>query len=215
MADRTAGRRNHLIVFAREPRIGRVKRRLAASIGNVAAGFWYRRQLSDLLRRLSGSGVWRCHLHVTPVTALRSSIWPRPWQVHAQSSGDLGVRMRRALSLPRPGRVVLIGSDIPDIAPRHIRAAFRALGRADIVLGPAADGGYWLVGAHRRRAPPSFAAVRWSTSHALADTVEGLPHGTTVLLLDDTLADVDTATDLAAHRLTQRGQRSRARANEA
>lgn len=188
-------RKEHLIVFAREPRIGTVKRRLAKGLGNVAAGFWYRRQLWSLLRRLKSRSGRRRHLFITPPTALGAPIWPRGWQTRAQSEGDLGARMHHALSVPGTGPAVLVGSDIPDIQARHIDDAFRALARADVVLGPAADGGYWLIGMRRRRAPPRFGRIRWSTAHALEDTIAGFPPGTKVALLE-VLRDVDEARDL-------------------
>lgn len=208
------GRRNHLIVFAREPRIGRVKRRLAAELGLVAATFWYRRQLANLLRRLNGAEPWHRYLFVTPGTARSKPVWPRGWARHAQGSGDLGARMRRALAAPGSGPVVLIGSDIPDIQPRHIRAAFQALGRADMVLGPARDGGYWLIGMRRRRKPPPFGPVRWSGPHAMVDTIEGFGSHNKVVLLE-TLADVDVVGDLTAAGVRAPGQRLHARADGA
>lgn len=185
----------HLIVFAREPRVGRVKLRLSKGIGVVAATFWYRRQLSGLLRRLGRGPTFRHYLFITPGSAHNSNIWPRGWITQPQATGDLGARMHRALSQLGPGPVVLVGSDIPDIQSRHIQAAFRALGRADVVLGPAVDGGYWLIGTSGRRAPPRLGRIRWSSEHALADTIAGFPPGTKVSLLE-TLQDVDEARDL-------------------
>lgn len=207
-------RHNHLIVFAREPRIGRVKRRLAAGLGKVQATFWYRRHLQALLRRLGGTKRWRRHLFVTPRTARRAAIWPAGWTLHVQRSGDLGQRMHHALSAPTKGPVVLIGSDIPDVAPRHIHEAFRALGHADAVFGPAADGGYWLIGLARRRAPAPFGPIRWSSPHALADTLDRLDRRARIVFLE-TLRDVDTVDDLAAARLRMHGRSARARAGVA
>lgn len=188
-------RPRHLIVFAREPRIGRVKRRLSAGLGVVAATFWYRRQLESLLRRLRGHTPRKTHLFLTPKTALHTKIWPKGWSKHAQISGDLGARMHHALSTPRTGPVVLVGSDIPGIQPSHIEAAFQALGRADVVLGPAEDGGYWLIGVAGNKAVPRLESVRWSTPYALTDTTAGFPSGTKVTLLE-TLRDIDEASDL-------------------
>ncbi len=193
------GWRKHLIVFAREPRVGAVKRRLAEGIGIVQATFWYRRNLATLLRRLGGMRGTRRHLFVTPHNALHAGIWPPGWFLQAQRQGDLGRRMQHALDAPGPGPVVLIGSDIPDVRPRHIDAAFRALARADVVLGPAEDGGFWLIGMRRRRAPPRFGPVRWSSEHALADTIAGFPKGTRIAFVE-TLSDVDNAGDLRARR---------------
>jgi uncharacterized protein len=110
-----------------------------------------------------------------------------------QGSGDLGVRMRRPLVAFPPGPVVIIGSDIPGVTRDHIAAAFRVLGARDFVFGPATDGGYWLVGARRRPLPAAlFRNVRWSTSHALADTLAGIARRFSVGYVA-TLEDVDDA----------------------
>jgi glycosyltransferase A (GT-A) superfamily protein (DUF2064 family) len=112
-----------------------------------------------------------------------------------QGGGDLGARMQRIFDAAPPGPAVIIGTDVPHIAPAHIAAAFRLLGRHDAVFGPAADGGYWLVGLKRRpRLLRPFDGVRWSTAHALSDTLanlRGLSIGEVA-----TLTDVDTAADL-------------------
>ena len=112
-----------------------------------------------------------------------------------QGAGDLGKRMARAFySLP-PGPVVLIGGDIPGVTPAHIAKAFAALGDHDAVFGPATDGGFWLVGLKRMQIPDGlFDNVRWSTDHALADTVKSLRDLKIAYI--DTLQDVDTARDL-------------------
>ena len=111
-----------------------------------------------------------------------------------QGRGDLGARMGRALARHR--RAVLVGCDIPDLGRADIAAAFRALGRAQAVFGPAEDGGYWLVGFGPRRPPAPFAGVRWSSEHALADTLANCRSYRVALLRR--LQDVDTAEDLAA-----------------
>ena len=185
----------HLVVFLRAPRLGRVKSRLAAGIGALAALRFYRLATERLLRRVANDRRWRCHIAITPDGAARA---PRSWRVAAcyrgQGSGDLGRRMARVFRELPPGPVVIIGSDIPAITPAHIAAAFRALGNHQTVFGPATDGGYWLVGLRRRpRAPRRlFERVRWSSEHALADTLAGLPRGMSVALLG-TLEDVDDA----------------------
>jgi rSAM/selenodomain-associated transferase 1 len=182
------------VVFARAPRLGAVKRRLAKGIGALAALRFYRGQLSAVLRATARDRRWRTVLAVTPDRA------PARWPVAAprigQGRGDLGQRMLRAMRPHR--RCVLVGSDIPGIAARDIAAAFRALGRADAVFGPARDGGYWLVGLGPRRPAAPFAAVRWSTRHALADTEANFAGRR--LARVRTLRDVDTAADLVALR---------------
>ena len=93
-----------------------------------------------------------------------------------------------------PGPAIIVGSDIPAIRPTQIADAFRQLGRADAVFGPATDGGYWLVGLKRspKRLTP-FARVPWSTEHALDATCANLK-GRSVAFAA-TLGDVDTVED--------------------
>jgi len=112
----------------------------------------------------------------------------------AQGSGDLGSRMGNALKTVPPGPAIVIGTDIPGITPLRIAHAFHLLGRADTVLGPAEDGGYWLVGCRRRpRFPDMFGGVRWSTEHALSDTLANVLKGRFSYRLLDLLEDVDDA----------------------
>ncbi len=184
--------RRHLVVFARAPALGRVKSRLAAGIGAGAALAFYRRTLETVLRRVGRDRRWRTVLAVTPDRATNGRLWPMRLPRSRQGAGDLGARMGRVLRRWPSGPVVIIGADIPDITAAHIGRAFRALGNADAVFGPARDGGYWLVGLRRGPCLPDiFADVRWSTEHALADTVANLKrHRVT---LTDTLDDIDDA----------------------
>ncbi len=199
---------HHLVVFARAPRRDTVKRRLAADIGAAAALHFYRNTLNDVVRRLGDDPRWTTWLSVTPDRdAAVNALWPAVPGLRRipQGGGGLGERMARPSRLLPPGPVVIVGSDIPDVAPGHIRDAFAALGRHDMVFGPASDGGYWLVGARRRPAVPKdlFANVRWSTEHALDDTVAGLPKRFRVARID-TLHDVDTGADWRAWRARNR-----------
>lgn len=177
-----------LILFARAPRLGTVKRRLAREAGDVAALRFHRTQVARLIRRLGHDRRWRLVLAATPDGAR----WQAGVPLHRQGRGDLGQRMGRALGRHR--RAVLVGSDIPALGAADIAAAFRALGRADAVFGPSEDGGYWLVGFGPRRPEHPFARVRWSSEHALADTLANIPRHRVALLRR--LRDVDTASDL-------------------
>ncbi|MEL6766791.1 MAG: TIGR04282 family arsenosugar biosynthesis glycosyltransferase [Pseudomonadota bacterium] len=174
-----------LIVFVKEPRPGRVKTRLARDVGHVAAAHWYRRQCAALLRRLEGDPRWRLVLAVSPDAAgMASRVWPAALPRVAQGRGTLGARMARVLAAAGPGPALLIGSDIPGIGRTEITAALAALRGHDAVLGPSPDGGFWLIGvAAGRRLPGArlgasaagagrLEPVRWSTAHAMADTVE-------------------------------------------
>jgi rSAM/selenodomain-associated transferase 1 len=184
--------RDTVFVFARAPRLGTVKRRLARDIGARAALRFHRATMVTLLRGLLADRRFRTVLALTPDRA-RFRLPVRVDRV-GQGDGELGVRMHRAMARVPTGRVVIIGCDIPDARASDLRAAFRVLGRADAVFGPAEDGGYWLVGMSPRRPSHPFAAARWSTSHALADTLVNF-RGRRVAFLR-TLRDVDTVADL-------------------
>ena len=182
--------RDLAIIFARAPRLGTVKRRLARDIGDRAALRFHQAQLAALIRGLGRDRRFATVIALTPDrAALRTKL-----RVMAQGRGDLGRRMLRALARAR--RAVLIGCDIPGVTAADIIAAIRALGRADAVFGPAEDGGYWLVGLGPRRPARPFANVRWSTAHALADTLANFRHHRTALL--PPRRDVDTVEDLEA-----------------
>ncbi|MEO1274878.1 MAG: TIGR04282 family arsenosugar biosynthesis glycosyltransferase [Pseudomonadota bacterium] len=186
-----------LIVMVKAPRPGRVKTRLAASIGQVPAAWWYRHQVAALLRRLRDPR-WDLLLAVSPdAEGLASRVWPGAFHRVGQGAGDLGARMARLLRRGPPGPRLLIGSDIPGIQPRHIAEGFRALAARPAAIGPAPDGGYWAIGLGRRHAvPPEFlAGVRWSGPHARGDTLTRLPGPVATLA---TLRDVDTVEDLRA-----------------
>ena len=176
------------------PRAGRVKTRLGREIGMTRSAWWYRHQTSRLLRRLRDPR-WRILLAVAPDRdGMACRIWPADLPRLPQGAGDLGRRMARALAAT-PGPSVLIGSDIPGIERHHIASAFDALGEAPSVIGPARDGGFWLVGVrHPGRAPVGlFKDVRWSHPETLADTLPTLPQPVARIA---TLRDVDQASDL-------------------
>ncbi len=197
-------RQNWLVVMVKEPHPGRVKTRLAASIGATRAAWWFRHQSARILRQLD-SPLWQVVLSVSPdQEGLSSRVWPAHLPRLPQGQGDLGTRMARVFQTLPPGPAVIIGADIPDIQKSHIRDSFAALGSHEAVFGPARDGGYWLVGLKRRRPAPKslFKGVRWSTRDALSDTLGTMPGHT--FSLTATLDDVDDATDLARLSARQR-----------
>lgn len=180
-----------VVVFARAPRLGTVKRRLARHIGDRAALRFHGGTLARLLRRLAADRRFRTVVSVTPDHA-ELRLPPRIARIQ-QGRGDIGQRMHRAFAAYPRGRVVIIGSDIPDANAADVLSALHALGAAQAVFGPAADGGYWLVGMPPRRPAHPFADVRWSTQHALADTLRNFTHRRIAFLR--TLHDVDTIED--------------------
>jgi len=192
----------HLVLFAKTPALGRAKRRLAAEVGAVEALRFYRATLHRLILRLGRDRRWTTHLALAPGPATARGL-PAAGGLHifAQSGGDIGERMGHAIADCPPGPTILIGADIPAVTPSHIARAFDALRGNDVVFGPAADGGFWLVGASGagRRKLVFAENVRWSSSHALADTIAGLPDGARVATAD-TMDDIDTAAALARWR---------------
>lgn len=189
------GWRPRLVMFVRQPAMGRVKTRLARGVGQVSALQFYRRSTAGLIARLGRDPRWQMLLAVTPASGLHAKAWPAAIERVGQGGGDLGARMQRVFDRLPPGPVVIIGSDSPAIRPRHIMSAFRALGGADAVLGPAPDGGYWMIGLKRApRVLQPFRGVRWSSATTLADTLANLRcHRVSVI---DTLDDIDEAADL-------------------
>lgn len=187
-----------LVIMLKEPRPGRVKTRLGRETGMVAAAWWFRRAALALIRRMRDPR-WTIVLAVSPDRAgLESRLWPGELTRVPQGAGDLGDRMGRMLRSMPPGPVCVIGADIPDVTAARVAEAFAALGQADAVVGPAEDGGYWLIGLKRTRAVPPglFAGVRWSTAHALSDTLQTLPGWDVAQVAR--LRDVDRAADLMA-----------------
>ncbi|MBI1212781.1 MAG: DUF2064 domain-containing protein [Alphaproteobacteria bacterium] len=195
-----------VIVFARTPRYGAVKSRLAQDLGAGETLRFYRNTLAALLRTVGRDPRWETVVAVTPHGALTERAIR--WHARvAQSPGDLGVRMMRALreiGAHRPA--LIIGSDIPDVTPAYIAAAFRALVGAAYVIGPAVDGGYWLIGARHPTGLrlDALDGVRWSTHHARADTIARLGADKITLLPFD-LEDIDDAD--AHHRWKTRSMR--------
>jgi uncharacterized protein len=182
-----------LIIMFKAPVMGRVKTRLAREIGPAAATRFARSAERTTIARLSRDPRWRTLLAITPDRAAAAPIWPPHCAAVGQGGGDLGARMARLLgSAFRPA--LLIGGDIPAVSSAIIADAFRLLRGSEVVFGPAEDGGYWLVGVNRR-APVAgmFDGVRWSTRHALADTVANLPRAR--IRYAARLGDVDEADD--------------------
>ncbi|HVQ11052.1 MAG TPA: DUF2064 domain-containing protein, partial [Methyloceanibacter sp.] len=126
-----------LIVMAKSPRAGRIKRRLAASIGAVSAARFYRTCLAHTLMRLGRDPRWRTVISVSPDNEVGAPHWPRGIERVPQGHGDLGMRMQRLFRRLPPGPAIIVGSDIPAINSSDVARAFRLLGSADAVFGRA------------------------------------------------------------------------------
>jgi rSAM/selenodomain-associated transferase 1 len=184
---------NHLIIFARVPRFGVGKKRLANEVGPLTALQFQRENLSSLLRRVGKDPRWITWLALTPKAGEYTP--PIPIRKLIQPKGNLGQRMGVIMRHMPPGPALVIGNDIPGILCQDVYQAFQMLRTHDAVLGPAMDGGYWAIGLRRRYCfVDPFANVRWSTKFALDDTLKNM-QGLRVGYLRS-LRDVDTATDL-------------------
>jgi rSAM/selenodomain-associated transferase 1 len=194
-------RARKLILMVKAPEAGRVKTRLAKGMGVASATRFYRAATNAVSRRLGNDPRWQTILAVSPDTACHHPAWPSHLARIGQGRGDLGIRMQRLVatqgSAPlEPGPVVIVGSDIPGITTALIAQAFNKLGHADVVIGNAPDGGYWLIGFKRSpKAPAILHNVRWSHAETRADTLRNA-HGLTVATLG-MLDDIDEVEDYA------------------
>jgi rSAM/selenodomain-associated transferase 1 len=186
-----------IVVFGREPVAGRVKTRLAAEIGDRAAARVYGRLLENTLIEAAKCGA-RAMLSLAdpPCAAFEP---PVALPVEVQSEGDLGRRMGDAFRRRFAegfDSVLVVGSDCPALTAAHLSAGLdRLRSQHPAVLGPAPDGGYWLVGQSRPGAD-LFSGIPWSSPRTLEATRERLRDLGIRWAELPVLADVDTASDL-------------------
>ena len=194
---------NTLVIMAKQPVPGMVKTRLAASLGKQAAAELAEAFLEDLVVRLDGSAdrqvlaTWpdndAAATYFETLSAGRFQLWTQP-------DGSLGTRLARVISDHlAPGnddRVVVIGSDSPTLPTPMIPAAFEALEQADVVVAPADDGGYVLIG-QRREVPGLYERISWSTSQVWQQTRNQLMASGTSFVELTGWYDVDTLDDLS------------------
>lgn len=183
----------HVIVFLKAPRPGFVKTRLAASLGDDRACRIYTQLVEGLLSRINT--LTDVELRFTPDDAIdECSRWIQEgWLGIAQGDGGLGERLARAFkeAFQRGAdRVIAIGSDCPDVGEEEIREANRALDDHSVVVGPAKDGGYWLIGMNAWY-PVLFEGIDWSTDRVLAQTESAAGEMDLSIALLDTLEDID------------------------
>ncbi|MEB3261162.1 MAG: TIGR04282 family arsenosugar biosynthesis glycosyltransferase [Cyanobacteriota bacterium] len=211
--------RRQLVILTRWPAPARCKRRLAVAIGPERAALVQGRLLHHGLGTArEAARVARRRGEPIEVVLAVSGLGPRArgrWAAAlpvdrcvGQGEGSLGVRLRRQVERARReavGAVLLIGSDLPRVSPADLLAAFAALRRRPLVVGPAADGGYWLLGlSPPLRAPRLFAGVEgpipWGGDAVLRCTLAAAAaEGLTPALLAEG-QDLDTPADLAAWR---------------
>lgn len=189
-------------MFARAPELGRVKTRLASELGAARALAIYR-ELTERVVRATQQSADCVVIAYAPSDAGRAMhAWLGGAPEYApQGDGDLGDRMQHAftsrLALGAQ-RVVLIGTDCPTITADTVAAAYAALDEADVVFGPALDGGYYLIGA-REVHDVLFRAVPWSSARTLAVSLDRAHEAGLRVALLPPMRDIDTAADWRAH----------------
>ena len=196
-----------IVVFTRAPEAGRVKTRLARDLGDATA-LAAHRELGTLVLS-AAAGLADCEVVVAYTPADREDL-VRAWlggarRYEPQVDGDLGTRMLTAIThcfAAGAGKVLLIGTDCPAVGADLLETAFRELDRAGAVLGPSADGGYYLIGM-TRPIPRLFQDIPWSTPKTLSVTLDRAAGAQVTVALLDERRDVDTAADWVAWRATR------------
>jgi rSAM/selenodomain-associated transferase 1 len=188
-----------VLVFQKNAILGKVKTRLASGMGEARALEIYRHLIQSTYSVLEdmSAPVWTYFSDFIPETVntpLEKSF--------VQEGQDLGERMANAFARSFElgmDKVVLIGTDCPTLQSQHLNQAFEALTHSDLVVGPATDGGYYLIGM-KRRADYLFEGITWSTAEVLSQTLAvATAHGLHFTLLDE-LSDIDTQEDWERYR---------------
>ncbi|MDP2756955.1 MAG: TIGR04282 family arsenosugar biosynthesis glycosyltransferase [Desulfurivibrionaceae bacterium] len=195
-------RRARLILFTRYPEPGRAKTRLIPALGaQGAAALQQRMSEASVARmiRFAANHPVRLEIRYTGGNQRAVETWlSGDIPCLDQGEGDLGDRLRRAFAqafAQDAQAVVIIGADCPGLTPALFAQAFAALKQEDLVLGPAMDGGYYLVGLSRP-APALFAGIPWGTGEVLAATLKQAHELNLSTHLLEPLADVDRQEDL-------------------
>ncbi len=187
-----------LIVFFRSPKRGQVKTRIAQALGEDFTLELYRAFLADLAVLSRQVPAQTVAVYDGPEREAPEAFSDKPCLL--QRGGDIGRKMFNALSdVLAMGfkRAVLIGSDLPDLPASHIQAAFEKLAEAHVVLGPATDGGYYLIGCRKESLRPSlFSGIDWSGASVCAETLRRVEEARLEAALVEPWPDIDTCEDL-------------------
>ena len=190
-----ANSKNLLLIFTRNPELGKGKRRLAATVGDQAALDIYNFLLEHTVKIT-------CGLYTDKIVYYSDEIWEQDiwdnkiYEKKLQVGDDLGTRMRNAFQdgfASGYEKIVIIGSDMYDLSQEDLEEAFRVLAPNDFVLGPAEDGGYYLLGMKKLK-PALFKDKEWGTETVLRDTLNDLENEKKILL--KTKNDVDYYEDI-------------------
>ncbi len=205
--------RRALIIFGKRPEEGRVKTRIASTEGEKTALDFYTNCVTYITAeaeklRIAGTRVFFFYETGPGEQIVRQWIG-YPFQFVPQSDGDLGKKMEEAFRIVFDGgfdKVVIIGTDVPDMNSAYIKKAFEKLTDYDIVAGPSSDGGYNLLGLNKHE-PSLFRNIIWSSEEVLEKTTEiaASLHLNTNLL--DQLSDIDTGPELRAWLKSEKGNK--------
>jgi rSAM/selenodomain-associated transferase 1 len=190
-----------LLFFVKYPEKGKVKSRLAVGIGDDSAVRVYKNIVDQMLSTLKKGTfpLYICFFPNNAQTPIRNWLG-REYRYMPQNGKDLGERMKNgfidgfALGYKR---IVLIGSDIPDLPMRHIEEAFESLKKMDAAIGPAYDGGYYLIGFKDMAFfPQVFEGIAWGTKNVFGETMKKFKRSRRVVYTLPYQRDIDTAEDL-------------------
>ena len=189
---------NLLIIFTRNPELGKVKTRLAKSIGNQKALDIYKLLLQKTKEVTQNATCDKVVYYSEKIT--ENGIWNSNFSKELQIGNDLGDKMKNAFENAFKNgykKAIVIGSDLYDLEPHHIAEAFEKLNSNDAVIGPAQDGGYYLLGLKKNH-ESIFQNKEWGTSSVRKDTLKDLEKDSVHLL--EELNDVDVVEDIINHR---------------
>ncbi len=190
-----------LLFFVKYPEKGKVKSRLAAVIGDDSAVSVYKNLVAQMLSTVK-EGSFPLYICFFPKNAQKPiKNWlGREYRYIPQHGKDLGERMRNGFIdgfAMGYKRVVLVGSDIPDLPMKYIEEAFKSLKEMDAVIGPAYDGGYYLIGFKDKTFPPQvFEGIAWGTKNVFDGTMKKLKRFRRVVYTLPYQRDIDTVEDL-------------------
>jgi len=186
-----------IIIFVRNPVLGKVKTRLAKQLGDGVALSVYKKLLNHTHSVLSDASADRFVFYADYIN--ENDLWENNlYHKHLQSGDDLGERMKNAFQLlfkKNYNKVVIIGSDCFELSKEIIEEALTQLETSQIVIGPAADGGYYLLGMNAFY-PAAFNNKQWSTETVFEDTIKDITLAGCSYYSLPKLRDVDTADDL-------------------
>ena len=193
-----------LIIFVRKPELGKVKTRLAATVGDEKALAIYKELLQHTFEITSVTDADKFVFYADEIET--GDLWSGPRFFKAvQSNGDLGEKMKNAFrSLFQKGydKVLIIGSDCFDLSAALIHQAFELLDKDNLVIGPAKDGGYYLLGM-KKMVAVIFKNKKWGTSSVYNDTIKDLSKNNLSYAILPLLRDVDTEDDWVASKKTK------------